>query len=224
MDNLPSTPGDRLPARRRRLAPLGFAAAGLIGGVIVSTTMGAQAATTATPSASASSDSGSAATTPGSTDSTTAPEATEPKGSGHGTEATITGTNADKVKAAVLVKYPAAKVNLVESDSRGGYEAEIVTAAGASIHVSVSATFVVGEVRGGPGGGGPGGHDGMRGHSNTDPAHEAGESAARTAEEKAADATATATTMLHVQKLRQKLDQAPCVMRSSNRLCVAPLR
>jgi hypothetical protein len=183
MDNIPSNPEARHRSRRKRALPLGLAAAGLLGGALV-TTMTANAATTTAPSSTESATPGSTAT-PGSA----APEATKRRGS-HGTETAITGAVADKVKAAVLVKYPGAKVNLVETDSNGGYEAEIVTAKGEDIHVSVSDAFVVGEVRGGPGGPGGGGH-GVRGHSNTDPAHEAGESAARAAQEKAADATAT---------------------------------
>ncbi|MDQ1682450.1 MAG: hypothetical protein QOH99_991, partial [Frankiaceae bacterium] len=108
MDNIPSNPEARHRSRRKRAVPLGLAAAGLLGGALV-TTMTANAATTTAPSSTESATPGSTAT-PGSA----APEATKRRGS-HGTETAITGAVADKVKAAVLVKYPGAKDNLVET-------------------------------------------------------------------------------------------------------------
>jgi hypothetical protein len=166
---LPTTAG-----RARWAAPVGLAAAGLLAGGVLAGTLTANATPTAVPSAVATSAPGTASG-----------EATETHPA-RGDETVITGATADKVRAAVLAKYPGAKIDVVESISTGGYEAHIVTAAGKAMHVDVSKAFVVTASREG----GPGGRGGPGGHSNTDPAHEAAESPARAAEEKAQDAQA----------------------------------
>jgi hypothetical protein len=68
---------------------------------------------------------------------------------------------ADKIKAAVLAKYPGATIDAVEN-AGAGYEAEIVAKAGTKLHVDVSKAFVVTE-RPGRGPGGPGGRHGHGG-------------------------------------------------------------
>jgi hypothetical protein len=144
------------------VAPVGLAAAGLLAGGVLAGSLTASATPTPPPSS---------------------PSGAETH-RGRGNEMVITGAAADKVKAAVLAKYPGAKVDKVESYSTGGYEAHIVTAAGKVMHVDISKAFAVTAAREG----GRGGHGGPGGHSNTDPAHEAAESAAHAAQEKARDA------------------------------------
>lgn len=82
----------------------------------------------------------------------------------------LSGTTADKVKAAALKKYPGATVQRVETDSEGVYEAHIVTSGGEQVTVQVGKGFTVtGTQAGGPGGhGGPDGdHDGDGGPSQS---------------------------------------------------------
>lgn len=64
-------------------------------------------------------------------------------GRGSGRESVVTGAPANSVMATVLAKYPGATVDVVESDTRGGYEAHITTSAGRELHVGVSAAFAV---------------------------------------------------------------------------------
>jgi hypothetical protein len=80
-------------------------------------------------------------------------------------EKLLTGTTANKVRAAALAKYPGATIQRVETDSDGVYEAHLVTKAGDDVTVQVGKDFAVtGTQTGGPGGrghhGGPGDHDG----------------------------------------------------------------
>jgi hypothetical protein len=124
-------------------------AAGIAGGVILASTVSANAATT-TPSPSA---------TNGTTGGTgqTAPQ--HPTGdqstSQRSDEKLLTGDTAAKVKAAALAKYPNATVQRVETDSDGVYEAHIVTAAGDWVIVQVGTDFTVTGTQQ-PGQGGPG--------------------------------------------------------------------
>ena len=74
----------------------------------------------------------------------------------------LSGTKADKVRAAALARYPKATIERVETDSDGVYEAHIVTADGQRMIVQVGKAFTVTGTQsdGGPGGGhggGPGG-------------------------------------------------------------------
>ena len=62
---------------------------------------------------------------------------------GHHDETVVTGTNASKVKAAVLAKFPGATVERVTTDSSGTYEADVVTTAGKHLDVEVSKAFTV---------------------------------------------------------------------------------
>ncbi len=156
--------GGRTRSARRWAAPVGLAAAGVVAGAVLAGTFSANAVPTPSPSSGA-------------------PEATEKHGPSN--ETPLTGTAADSVKAAVLAKYPGATIDKVESDAAAAYEAHIVTSAGQRLTVLVSKAFVVTGTRHGGGG--------RHGRSNTDPAHEAAESPAHAAEEKARDAAAPGT-------------------------------
>lgn len=60
------------------------------------------------------------------------------------TEAVLTGTTADKVKAAALVAVPGATVQRVENDAEGAmYEAHVVKADGTKATVKFDANFGV---------------------------------------------------------------------------------
>ncbi len=93
---------------------------------------------------------------------------------GHGGETPLTGTTADKVRAAALARYPGATVDRLETDSDGVYEAHVTTKAGDDVVVEVGKDFTVtgtqtGGRHGGLGGpgdhGGPGGHGGHAGET-----------------------------------------------------------
>jgi hypothetical protein len=64
---------------------------------------------------------------------------------GHGAETALTGDTKSKVEAAVLDKYPGAKIVRTEtnSDSDAPYESHITTSAGKELEVTVSKDFKV---------------------------------------------------------------------------------
>ena len=63
----------------------------------------------------------------------------------------LTGTDADKAKAAALAKYPGATIQRVETDSDGVYEAHLTTADGKRVTAEMDKNFVVtGEEAHGP--------------------------------------------------------------------------
>ena len=65
----------------------------------------------------------------------------------------LTGTTAEKVRAAALAKYPKATIQRIETDSEGVYEAHLVTADGQQLIVQVGKDFkVTGTDTHGPGG------------------------------------------------------------------------
>jgi len=72
------------------------------------------------------------------------PSAAPPRdgGGGHPAETPLTGTTKSKVEAAVLAKYPGAKIERTETDSDGVYESHITTASGQHITVEVNDTEV----------------------------------------------------------------------------------
>jgi hypothetical protein len=100
--------------------------------------------------------------TSSSTATPSAPEQLDPSKSIRPEEELLTGTTAEKVRAAALAKYPDATIQRVETDSDGVYEAHIVTAAGDEVIVQLDEDFTVtGTQTGGPGGrGGFDDHDG----------------------------------------------------------------
>jgi hypothetical protein len=126
-------------------------AAGLAGGVVLASTVSANAATT-TPSPSASNGTGTTRTAP---QHPTRDRSTSQRSD----EKLLTGATADKVTAAALAKHPHATVQRVETDSDGVYEAHIVTAAGDRVIVQVGKDFTVTGTQQ-PGQGGPRGQGG----------------------------------------------------------------
>jgi hypothetical protein len=122
----------------------GLVAAGVVAGGILA---GSLSATAQTPSPSASTGSGSTATAPQ---------------RGHGgqrsDETLLTGTNADKAKAAALKAVPGATVERVETDGdgQGVYEAHVTKSDGTRATVFMDKDFAVTSVADGMGKG-PGG-------------------------------------------------------------------
>jgi hypothetical protein len=134
------------PSRsRRRLAAVALVAAGVAGGGVLASTMSASAADS--PSAAASSAPGYGQP------STTVDESRSQRSDEH----LLTGTDAEKARAAALAAYPGATVQRVETDSDGVYEAHVVTADGTRLIVQMDASFAV---TGTDTGGGGGDHDG----------------------------------------------------------------
>ena len=77
---------------------------------------------------------------------------------GHAGEEPLTGTTAERVKAAVEAKYPDATIERVETDSDGVYEAHIVTTDGEELVVQVGKDYsITGTQTGGHGPHGRGG-------------------------------------------------------------------
>jgi uncharacterized membrane protein YkoI len=58
-------------------------------------------------------------------------------------ETALTGTTLDKVKEAVLAKYPNATFDRVETDSDGVYEAHIATADGDRLTVELDKDYAI---------------------------------------------------------------------------------
>ena len=116
---------------------------GLLAGVVLAATVTAGAEETASGTSKA--PSGAAANA-------------DPSQPQRSDEKLLTGTTADKVKAAALAKYPGATIVRIETDSDGVYEAHMTKADGTPVTVEIDTSFkVTGEEQGGPGG--PGGHD-----------------------------------------------------------------
>ena len=86
-----------------------------------------------------------------------ATQQTDPSKPMRSDEKLLTGTTADKVRAAALAKYPGATIQRVETDSDGVYEAHVTTLAGDQVIVQVDKSFAV---TGTQTGGGHGDHDG----------------------------------------------------------------
>jgi hypothetical protein len=95
-------------------------------------------------------------------------------------ETLLTGTTADKVKAAALAAVPGATVIRVETDSAGSpYEAHLRKADGSEVTVKVDTGFAATTTEqgfgGGPGGGGP--HDGTHDGPHDGPGYQGAPSA-----------------------------------------------
>ena len=58
-------------------------------------------------------------------------------------EQLLTGTDAEKARAAALAKYPGATIQRVETDSDGVYEAHLTTADGKRVTVEMDKNFTV---------------------------------------------------------------------------------
>ena len=116
---------------RKHIAALSLVAAGVAGGGVLASTVVANAADNTTNSTS------STATT----DSKRS--AVDESKSQRSDEKLLTGTDAEKARAAALAKYPGATIQRVETDSDGVYEAHIVTADGQRLTVQMDKDFAV---------------------------------------------------------------------------------
>jgi hypothetical protein len=134
------------PNRTRQFAwGVGLVAAGALAGTIAAAAIPAGAQT---PSPS----------TPGSTTTTPADPA-KPRGQ-HPGETLLTGTNADKAKAAALKALPGATIERLETDAEGAvYEAHVTKADGTRATVKFDKDFNVTGIETGGGGHGHGGGD-----------------------------------------------------------------
>lgn len=134
------------PAKPKRsgLAPgLAVAAAGLLGGAAIA---GASIASAASPSPSPSSNSNQQA--PGNFDPTKGGHV----GANGVVEKLLTGTTADKARAAALAAVPGATIERVENDAEGAvYEAHMVNSDGTHVTVKMDANFKVTGIERGPG-------------------------------------------------------------------------
>ncbi len=129
-------------SRARRFArPAALVAAGLLAGGIAAATVSASAQSTPTPAPSSTA-------TPG-----------DPDGSkSRGDETELTGTNAEKARAAALKAVPGGTIIRLETDSGPAeYEAHMRKADGTPVTVFLDANFAVTSVEEGRGGCGPGG-------------------------------------------------------------------
>ena len=164
MDDQTTTPQTARTGRTGRMRTYGpgvaLVAAGVIGGAILAGTAAASAAeTTPTPSQSAN---GYSMTPPQGDQNGSDSNGQNGSRPQHAQETPLTGDAADKVKAAVLAKYPDATIDRLETDAEGVYEAHITQADGTQVVVAVDADFTVtGEQA--FSGRGPGGHGGKGG-------------------------------------------------------------
>ena len=160
--NLPSAGSRRTSRRGKAMLIVGMAAvgAGIGGAGIANAATNGSSATTAATSASSSAASSTA-------------KPADPATVAHGpNETLLTGTTADKVKAAALAANPGATIIRVETDSAGSpYEAHIKKADGTEATVKVDANFKVTSTEsgfgGGPAGQGPRGGGPSAGASGT---------------------------------------------------------
>jgi hypothetical protein len=141
-DNLSVSSGVK-PRKLGRRAAFSLAAAGVVGGALISAAMIAGAAS---PSPS---PAGSATTPPAA--------GFDPTKGGHVgangvVEKLLTGTTADKAKAAALAAVPGGTIERVENDAEGAaYEAHMVKADDTHVTVKMDANFKVTAIEDGPG-------------------------------------------------------------------------
>ena len=131
------------PARKSRLAaPLVLGVLGLLGGAIIA---GASIASAASPSPS---PPATAPANQGSFDPTKGGHV----GANGVVEQLLTGTTADKARAAALAAVPGATIQRVENDAEGAvYEAHMVKSDGSRVTVKMDANFKVTAIVNGPG-------------------------------------------------------------------------
>ncbi len=133
-----------------------------VGLAIAATTIGAGLGGAALAGAATSGTATSSTSTAASGTSTATQTAPDPAKIAHGPgETLLTGTTADKVKAAALAAVPGGAIIRIETDSGGSpYEAHVTQADGTQATVKVDANFKVTATEQGFGagpGGGPGG-------------------------------------------------------------------
>src|SRR3954471_10203402 len=160
----------RRPGRGRTVA---LVTAGVVAGGALAGAAGAFAASgTPSPSASSSGSSSGAGT------GTSTPKAPLPGGPAavRSDEKVLTGTNAQKAKAAALKAVPGGTVIRVETDAGDGvYEAHMKKADGSLVTVKLDKSFAVTKVESGMGLGDPRGNGGGHGDGDGDgPGHPAG--------------------------------------------------
>jgi hypothetical protein len=146
MPNDPNHPNER-SAAIRFARPAALVAAGLLAGGIAASTLTASAQTSTTPAPSASSSADAQAPA--------APKDLDSATPVRGDETLLTGTNADKAKAAALKAVPGGTIIRLETDSGPAeYEAHMKKADGSRVTVLFDANFNVTSVESGMGGGG----------------------------------------------------------------------
>jgi uncharacterized membrane protein YkoI len=117
---------------------------GVVAASIVATDMLGGAALGSTVIANAEGGTSSpAATASTSQNGTASPPAVDESTSQRPDERLLTGTDADKARAAALAAYPGATIQRVETDSDGVYEAHVVTADGQRLIVQMDKNFTV---------------------------------------------------------------------------------
>lgn len=130
------------PARKLRAgAPLILGAVGLLGGAIIA---GASIASAASPSPTPTTN---APANQGSFDPTKGGHV----GANGVVEKLLTGTTADKARAAALAAVPGATIQRIETDAEGAvYEAHMVKSDGSQVTVKMDANFKVTGIESGP--------------------------------------------------------------------------
>ena len=144
MENETANPSPPARPKRSGLAPgLVVAAVGLLGGAAIA---GASIASAASPSPSPTSSSNQQA--PGNFDPTKGGHV----GANGVVEKLLTGTTADKARAAALAAVPGGTIERVENDAEGAvYEAHMVKSDGTHVTVKMDANFKVTGIENGPG-------------------------------------------------------------------------
>jgi hypothetical protein len=154
--NEPSRKEARTALRYAR--PAALVAAGLLAGGIAASALSASAQTSTTPAPSASS--------PGTAQAPAAPKDLDSATPVRSDETLVTGSNADKARAAALKAVPGGTIIRIETDSGPAeYEAHMKKADGSRVTVLFDANFNVTSVADGMGGGG---HGGRRGGNDGD--------------------------------------------------------
>jgi hypothetical protein len=133
--------------RHRRLgrAAFGLTAVGLLGGALIAGAVASYASNNPTAAGPAAANMAAIGT------------ATDPTQGGHVgangvVEKLLTGTTADKAKAAALAAVPGATIERVENDAEGAtYEAHMVKSDGSHVTVKMDANFKVTGIETGPG-------------------------------------------------------------------------
>jgi hypothetical protein len=142
IDNVSPAPEARPRPRVRRRAALGVAGVGAVLGLLGGATIASYAATpTPTPQGSQPA-----------ANSTFDPTKGGHVGANGVVEKLLTGTTADKVRAAALAAVPGATIERVENDAEGAvYEAHMVKSDGTHVTVKMDANFKVTGIETGPG-------------------------------------------------------------------------
>jgi hypothetical protein len=168
--------------KKQILGAAGLVTAGILAGSIMSVAGAANAATDTTASGTTSSSSSTATTTPptfgganGAPAGTNgqAPADFNPGGAAsvRSDETQVTGSDADRLKAAAEARVSGATAFRVETDGDGAaYEVHMKKADGSLVTVKFDSSFNITSVEDGMGAGGPGGHGGPGDHDGDGPA------------------------------------------------------